>query len=158
MEIAIQHPAFKMRRLTVETAGFFRGPRLLVNGVPAERQKGRYTVPSDTGESVLIELKHNFLDPIPKVKIGDQLIELARSLTWYEYLWLGIPIILVFTGGGLGALIGILAVYASARVFRGERSTFAKYGLTALISVAAFIVFVIFAVFFQSLIGGPPQR
>ena len=157
MQIEIKHPSFKLHRLVVETAGFFRGPRLLVNGNPAERSKGRYSVSSDTGQSVVVELKHNLLDPIPKVKIGDEQIELARSLTWYEYLWLGIPIVLVFTGGGLGALVGLLAMYASTRVFRGNRSGFSKYGLTALISIGAFVVFVAVAALVQVLVG-TPQR
>lgn len=157
MQIEITHPSFKLHRLVVETAGFFRGPRLLVNGNPATRSKGRYTVNSDSGQGVVVELKHNVLDPIPKVKIGDQPIELARPLTWYEYLWMGIPIVLVFAGGGLGALVGILAMYASARVFRGTRSGPAKYGLTALVSLGAFAAFVVLAVVAQMLIGAPQR-
>src|SRR5712691_1327920 len=117
MQLEVAHPAFKMQRLAVETAGWFRGPRLLINGALAEKRKGRYSVTSDSGVPTSIELKYNYLDPIPKVKIGDELVELARSLTWYEYLWIGIPIILIFTGGAIGGFVGALAVYTSARVF-----------------------------------------
>lgn len=157
MELPITHRAFQTQRLAVETAGFFRGARLLVNGAPGQRTKGRYTVKSDTGAEVTVELKANFLDAVPKVKIGDELIELVRALTWYEYLWLGIPILLVFTGGGLGALVGVLAVYASARVFRADLNTLAKYGFTALISVSAFVIFAVLVTVLQIIIGQPPQ-
>ena len=157
MELGVSHPAFKTQRLAVETAGFFRGPRLLVNGTPAEKHKGRYSMPSDSGVTTPIELKYNFLDPIPKIKIGDELLELARSLTWYEYLWIGIPIVLVFTGGAIGGFVGALAAYTSARVFRSDRSTPMKYGLTALISVSAVIAFLVLAVLFQMLIGAPQR-
>jgi hypothetical protein len=153
MEIPVAHPEFQIRRLAIETAGWIRGPRLLVNGAPVKRAKGRYTVTSDAGTEVAIELKHNFLDPVPKVKIGDNLVELARALKWYEYVWLGIPIVLLFTGGGLGALVGILAVYASARVFRADLNVFAKYGITALISLGAFVAFAVLATVFKMLIG-----
>jgi len=52
MELPITHPAFRTKRLVVETAGFFRGARLLVNGAPAQRTKGKYTVKSDSGADV----------------------------------------------------------------------------------------------------------
>lgn len=155
MELPISHAAFRVKQLAVETAGWFRGPRLLVSGQPAQRAKGRYLVSSDAGLEVPVELKHNFLDPIPKVKIGDELIELARALTWYEYLWIAIPIVLVFIGGGLGALVGILATYASARIFRADLNAFAKYGYTALVSIAALLTFAILATILQLLVNGP---
>jgi hypothetical protein len=153
MELPITHPAFQTTRLAVETAGFFRGPRLLVNDVPAERTKRKYIVRSDNGTNVTIELKANFLDSIPKVKVGDDMLNVARPLTWYEYVWLGIPILLVFTGGALGAFVGIFAVYSSARVFRGDRGAFAKYAVTALISVSAFVIFAVLVTALQIAFG-----
>ena len=157
MEIAISHAAFEGQNLSVETAGFFRGPRVLRNGGPVERRKGRYPVRSNSGDEVFIQLKGNVLDPIPKVILGNETIVLARSLTWYEYTWIGLPILLVFTGGGLGALVGLAATYTSARIFRGDRGSWAKYGITALISVVALVGFVILAVMAQQIIGGAPR-
>src|SRR5882672_11047337 len=101
MQISISHAAFKGQNVAVETAGFFRGARVLHNGNPVERRKGRYPVRSNRGQEVLIQLKSNFLDPIPKVIFGDETIVLARPLTWYEYLWIGLPVLLVFAGGAL---------------------------------------------------------
>lgn len=43
MQLAIQHPAFKEQRLVVETAHWFRGPRLLLNGTVVPKKNGRYT-------------------------------------------------------------------------------------------------------------------
>ena len=51
------------------------------NGDPVERRKGRYPVRSNRGEEVLIQLKGNFIDPIPKVIFGGETIVLARPLT-----------------------------------------------------------------------------
>ena len=103
---------------------------------------------------IILKVKNNFLDPIPKIEIDKEEIQLARPLTWYEYTWMGLPIILVLAGGGLGALIGILATYSSSRVFRSERSTFSKYLVTGIISVIAVIVFFVLAVIFEMLIRG----
>ena len=155
MQIDVQHPKFKTQRLTVETAGWFRGPRLLVNGVVEPRKKGRYTVASDSGAETSIQLRYNFLDPIPKLKIGDEVAELASPLKWYEYAWIGVPIVLVFSGGAIGGLVGALAANASGRVFRGDRGGAAKYGLSALITLGAFVAFVVLATGFQALVGAP---
>ena len=152
MQIEVQHPSFKTQRLTVETASWFRGPRLLVNGAVEQKKKGRYTVTSDSGAEISIQLKYNFLDPIPKIKIGDEIVELASPLKWYEYVWIGIPIVLVFSGGAIGGLVGVVAAIASGKIFRGNNGSAAKYGLSALITLGSFIAFVVLATVFQLLV------
>jgi hypothetical protein len=155
MQLEVTHPAFKAQRLAVETAGWFTGPKLLLNGSIAEKRKGLYTIVSDAGTGIPIKLKYSFLDPIPKLTIGEEPVELAPSLKWYEYGWLGIPVLLIFMGGAIGGFVGALAACASGRVFRSNHSTLAKYGLSALITVGAFIAFVILATVFQWMIGTP---
>ena len=119
MDLPIKHEAFAGRGLALRTAGFFKGPRLIIDG----------------GE------------------VKAQTIELARPLAWYEYVWMAIPIALVVGGGGLGALFGLVAVYSSARIFRSDRGTAAKYGLSALISLGAALAFFVAALVVQLLIG-----
>ena len=157
MQLVIEHPGFKSQRLAVETAGWFSGPKLLVNGSVVEKRKGRYAVPSDSGVEVSVELKYNFLDPIPKVKIGDEPLELAPPLQWYEYAWIGIPVLLIFMGGAIGGFVGALGVCTSCRVFRGNHTVPAKYGLSALITMGALIAYVVLATLFQMAVGGPQR-
>jgi hypothetical protein len=155
MQLEVQHSAFKQQRLAVETAGWFRGPRLLLNGNVIPKQKGCYTVKADSGAETTIRLKYNYLDPIPKVKTGEEIAELASPLKWYEYVWIGIPIVLVFSGGAIGGLVGAMGAHASGRVFRSDRGSFAKYGLSALITLGALIAFVVLVTVFQLLVGDP---
>lgn len=157
MQIEVVHPAFRTQRLAVETAGWLRGPRLLLNGSPAEKHKGRFTVRSDTGQDTTIELKYNYLDPVPRVRIAGEAVELAPPLRWYEYAWIGIPLLLVFVGGAIGGFTGAVGTVASGRVFRGGYSVPAKYGLSALITLSAFVAFVILATAFQWLVGAPQR-
>jgi hypothetical protein len=111
-------------------------------------------VRSDQGTNVTIELKHNFLDPVPRVRVGGETVELARALAWYEYLWIGIPILHVFAGGAIGAVVGLSAAYASARVFRADLNAIARYSFTGLISVAALVAFAVLATLAQLAIHG----
>lgn len=152
MEIPLKVPGFNSKVLSVRTAGFWSGSKLLVGGVPAEGKRGVYSVPNDSSEAVAIQLKSSFLDPVPKVVVGTETIELARPLAWYEYAWMAIPFVLVVSGGALGAGFGMAAIYSSARIFRSDRGTAAKYALTGLISAAAFLAFTVLVVVIQVLL------
>ncbi len=80
--------------------------------------------------------------------------DLARPLTWFEYLWICLPIVFVLTGGALGLLVGITAIYSGARIFRGRRSTISKYGLSAIVSVAAVLAFLVLIGIAEVLVAG----
>jgi hypothetical protein len=56
MRIEIQHPAFKSKRLSVETASFLAGPKLLLNGVVLKRKGRSYLVGSDSDQELAIKV------------------------------------------------------------------------------------------------------
>ncbi|MBC7750343.1 MAG: hypothetical protein H7Z73_01305 [Candidatus Saccharibacteria bacterium] len=103
----------------------------------------------DDGTTKNIQLKFNFIDPIPKVKIDNEVIDVAPPLSWYEYVWIGLPIVLMFIGGALGGMVGALFTNANGRIFRSERSGISKYGLSAALTISAFMSFIILATLFQ---------
>jgi len=157
MQLQLIHPAFTTQRVAIETAGWFTGPKLLANGAIVKKQKGTYLVVSDSGAEIPVKLKYNFIDPIPKVTVAEDSVELALPLKWYEYAWAGIPVLLIFTGGAIGGFVGALGACASGRVFRSDRGPMAKYGISALISVGALVAFVVLASIFQLIVGTPQQ-
>jgi hypothetical protein len=146
MQIEVNHSAFKTQRLSVETASFFAAPKLLVNAVVLKRKGGSYLVASDSGQQLKIQVKYNFLDPIPKVKIGEETIELAKPLQWFEYAWIGVPMLLVFAGGALGGFVGAGSMVVNGRIFRSDRGVFSKYALAGITTLAGAIVFFVLAV------------
>jgi hypothetical protein len=154
MEIPIEQPGFEGRGLALVTAGFFSGPKVMVDGQPVAKEKGLYVVTDSGGQPVSIRLRPRFLDPVPNLEIAGRVIELARPLKWYENVWIGFPIVLALHGGAIGALFGFAAYYAGARIFRSDRSGGAKYALTGAISLAAVIAFLIVAVVVSGLIEG----
>ena len=154
MQLEITHPAFKTQRLAVQTAGWVAGPNLLVNGSPATKRKGRYTVVSDSGANIEVKLKYNYFDPVPKVQIGEEVHEVLPPLRWYEYAWIGIPIVLL-AGGAIGGFVGALGVLANGRIFRGDYGSGAKFAFSALVTVGAFVAYVVLAALFRLLFKGP---
>jgi hypothetical protein len=156
VDIPIDHEAFSGRGLTLRTAGLFKGPRVLIDGLEARGKRKKFALRDNAGQIREVRIKSNHVDPIPKIEIDGQTLELARPLKWYEYAWMSVPILLALYGGALGALFGFGAVYSSARVFRGQRSTAAKYLLSAVISIVATAAFVVLALLVQALMGTSP--
>ena len=154
MDLAIEDPNFLGRGLAVRPAGWWHGPRLILDGSAVKGRRGRFLVHDNRGQDVSIRLISNHVDPIPKVTVGDRDIRLARPLEWYEYVWSGLPILMALHGGALGAVCGFAALRRSTEVFRGEGTVAKKFVITALISVAAIIAYFVLGVTVVTLIRG----
>lgn len=156
MRFEIQHPAFTRRRLSVETSGgLFSQPRLYVDGQPVTPVKGKYTVASDAGADATIRFKAGFPDPIPKIVIDDKVVALAPPLKGYEQAWILLPLVLVVLGGAIGGLCGAVAATTNGRIFRGEQGAFAKYSLSALVTLAAVFAWLALAIALRFALGAP---
>jgi hypothetical protein len=145
MEIRIKHERFEGQRLVVKAANFIHGPRLLLNDQILKAKRGKYTVRDNKGKELLLRLKYNLVDPVPKLEIEGEDIELAPPLKWYQYVLIGLPLVLVVIGGAVGAFIGVITAYANVFIFRSSKNTLMKSLLTLSASIAAIIGFFILA-------------
>lgn len=133
------------QRLTLQPSSFVSGPKLMLNGQPVAKEKGSFCLRSNAGSPLTVKLKPRLLDPIPDLKLGEQTIQLTPPLQWYQYLWIGLPVFLVFAGGAIGGLFGAMAAGLSSHVFRSNRSEPMKYALTGLLSLGALAAYVVVA-------------
>lgn len=145
MDIPVRVPGMEGQNVALRTAGVFSGAKLMLNGQQLTKENGFFHLRSNTGSTLVVKLKGRFLDPIPNLMLGGQTIQLAPALEWYQYVWMTIPIVLVFLGGAIGGLCGGLAAGISSRVFRSDLSQGMKYALTGLISLAAFLTYFLVA-------------
>ncbi|MCK4541561.1 MAG: hypothetical protein KAU17_04910 [Spirochaetales bacterium] len=145
MEIRIKHERFEGQRLVVKTANFIHGPRLLLNDQILKAKRGKYIVRDNIGNKLLLRLKYNLVDPIPKLEIEGEDIELAPPLKWYQYVLIGLPLVLVAIGGAVGFFIGVITAYANVFISRSSKNTLMKSLLTLGTSIAAIIGFFILA-------------
>jgi hypothetical protein len=158
MEFPIEHQDFAGRGLCIRAAGFFKGPRLLIDGAEVKGKRRQFSLHDNSGIEREIRLKFVIYDPVPKVEIDGQLIVLAQPLPWYQIVLIGLPFIVLIiigatiasTGGpqspALGFVFGSFAAIASARVFRSDRSTAAKYALNTLVALGAAVAFIVVVV------------
>ena len=135
---------------------FWSGPKLLVNGEPAPKgtRRGEMVLQRNDGKQVTARWKPQFLGlDVPQLTVDGKTVHLVEPLKWYQWAWGGWPVLLLFAGGFLGAMAGMIAVVINARVFRAEMSEVLKYIISGVVSILAVVVYFIAALLFSILIN-----
>ncbi|MDM2934973.1 hypothetical protein [Citrobacter sp. Cu233] len=147
MEIAIKHPRFQGKKLSVSTRTIFKNPSLLIDGIEQKKMKGlkkRYLLEDDNGSPAIVEIK-SVIDPIPTIVIDGEKIPLAPPMAWYEYVLLCLPFLLIFIGGAIGGFVGLVGAMINASIIRGQGSVIARYGYALLVTIICYLVFFVIA-------------
>lgn len=136
---------------------FWTGPKLLVNGVPAQKgaRRGEMLLQRNDGRQVTATWKPQFLGlDVSQLIIDGKTVSIVEPLQWYQWVWGGWPVILLFIGGALGALAGFISFAINAKIFRTEMSPVMKYVATGAVAVVAVIAYFIAAVIISLLVNG----
>jgi hypothetical protein len=155
MSYKVHMEGFEGQDIEVKTS-FWSGPKLLVNGQPAPKgSKRSEMLQSNDGKQVVARWKPQFMGlDVPQLVVDDKVMNLVEPLKWYEWVWGGLPLALVFVGGALGAVAGIVGVSINAKVFRKEMNSVLKYVVSSVVSILAVIAYFIAATLFTILIRG----
>jgi hypothetical protein len=152
MRIELNKSPFLNQGLAIETSGYFKGAKLFQNGELVTRKNGKFTLRTEDGSTVEVKLLTPFYDPIPRLKIGEETIEFAPRLKWYELTWILLPCCMLFAFGAIGGFGGAVASLNAGKLFRGNRSTLAKYAISGFSSIGIILVTVSLAVTGRALI------
>ncbi len=156
MKYPITLKGLEGQTIEVQTAGMLSGPKLLVNGQPAAKgpKRGQMTLRRNDGQEVVAAWRPRFMGlDVPELVVDGQIIEVTQPLPWYAWLWSGLPILLVFAGGALGAIAGFIAFTINTSIFRSGKSTTLKFVLTAFVSLLAVVVYFVLAVLLALALG-----
>lgn len=72
-------------------------------------------------------------------------IEPVHVLTWMDYVWMGLPVGLVFSGGLWGLCVGSMAIGTNVFILQTIKNPVHRYGLSAFISFVAIALGMVFA-------------
>ena len=153
MRYHISPRGFEGHKIEVQSAGVFSGYKLIIDGerAPKGPKRGQMTMRRNDGAEVLAVWKPKVLGfDVPQLQVEGETIDLVQPLQWYEWLWGGLPILLLFVGGAIGGILGGVAFTLNAKVFRTESNLFLKFLFSGAISMLAvltylFIGFLLFA-------------
>jgi hypothetical protein len=127
---------------------FWTGARLFVNGKKAEKgpRRGQLVLKRNDGKEVIASFKHkNIWADVPQLKVGKELIEFAKPLTWKEWIFVGSPIVVLLLGGALGAVMAMLGLYLNGKLFRSQLKDVLKYTLSAVVTLSLIIGYFFFS-------------
>jgi hypothetical protein len=128
---------------------FWTGTKLFIDGqaAPKGKKRGEMILQRNDGSQVVAAWKAQALGfDVPQLAVDGKTIKIVEPLKWYQWVWSGLPILLIFGGGALGAIAGVIAFYINSQIFRSELNAALKYGLTFLVSVVVFVVYLIVAI------------
>lgn len=149
-KVSFQLPDYPDTIIEVSKSFWTGKPSVWVNGQPAKKEgelSRAFLIPLPEGITKKLEVDRGGFDYIPRVYIDGQRIEIGRKLEWYEQILGGIPLLMVFVGGALGALCGVIGFTANYKILRSDKSAiykgFAIAGITALSVIAYYGLVVI---------------
>lgn len=146
---------FEGQSLEVQTSAL-AGTKLLVNGQPPAKgaKRGEMLLRRTDGTEVTAKWKPVFMGwDTPQLDLGGQVVTVVAPLKWYEWLWSALPVLLVFVGGFIGAVAGVIAVSINTRIFRSPMHGALRYLLTAAVSLITVVVYVVVVAVFLNALG-----
>lgn len=139
----IKIPGFGKQQIELEISGFLGKTRILINGIPAEKghRKDEFVLYQPDGIRVSAQLQNTFFDALPKVIVHGEAYEILPPLTWYQYVFAGLSLILVLYGGGYGGLLGMISFLINIRLFRSSYQKGLRLLLILFMNMLAFFIF-----------------
>ena len=151
--IPIPAAGFEGRNLSLRPAGLWKGAAILCDGQPAPRKGRTFTLNNNAGAPVTMKFTGNFLDPIPRIDAGGQVIQLAPPFAWWEYVLIAMPMVLLIIGGAVGGVCGAVAAYSNAQVLRLQMPLGLRIVLCFVVLAGATVVLFCVAILLRLLLG-----
>jgi hypothetical protein len=146
MNYPITLEGFEGQALEVRSAGVLKGVTLLINGQPAAkgRKRGEMVLRRNDGREVAAAWKPQLLGlDVPQLSVDGKTFSVTPPLAWYVLVWSALPLLLIILGGAMGALAGMIGFSVNAGIFRSSRSTVTKFALSAVVSLATVLIYLV---------------
>jgi hypothetical protein len=135
---------FENQKIELESSGFFSPSKLFVDGKKAEpgNKKNELIIQQRNGRKVSVFFQNAFFDTVPRLMVDGKTIIVVPSLKWYQYVVSGLTLFLVFFGGALGAILGMIAFLMSIRILRSHLKNIQKYCLIFAIHAITMAIYI----------------
>ena len=112
----------------------------------------KYFVTNTSGEQEEVKIVFGF-DFVHVVEFRGQKIALEERLSTLEYVIGGLPVLLIFLGGLLGAVFGFMGATFTYNYMRREKRLPMQLAVSIGVAVVCYIAYFVLAIIFQLLLG-----
>ncbi len=137
-------------QLTLEYGPF--NQKLYQDGELLKRSKGKYLVKTTSGDTEEMKVVYG-LDFVHVVTFRGRKFPLEERLSPLEYVLGGLPVLLIFIGGAIGAAIGIMGAIWTYDYFRTEKRTGMQIAVALGIAALCYVLYLAVAILFQLILS-----
>lgn len=140
MKYDMNLPNFENRTFYVQDDSIWKAPKVILDNEIVKKHRGSYLVTDSHGEEVKFKIIRNALEKVPAILINKEKKPLTEDkYKWHEVVFIGWPFLLLFIGGGLGALFGGWAAANNANIFKNNKKS--KYMMSILSSFGILFIY-----------------
>jgi hypothetical protein len=145
MDYPVVIDGFEDHEIVLRSSPWGAGSALLLDGETASAGPGRnqYLLTRPDGTEALVKLRGSLFDSVPQLIVDGKVINVVAPLSWPITVWCLLPLVLVFTPGFDGIMLGFAGSWINTRIFRTERSTTEKYLFTAAVTLGAAFLYLL---------------
>ena len=116
----IRIDGFENQKVELVSSGFFSPAKITVNGVKAEpgMKRNEILLRKPDGSKVSVFFQNAFFDTIPRLIVNGKSIQVVPPLKWYQYIFCGLTLILIFIGGAIGSILSMVGFLINIRTMR----------------------------------------
>jgi hypothetical protein len=155
MDYPVVIEGFDDHEILVRSSPWGSANTLLIDGemAPAGPRRNQFILTRRDGAEVLVKFRGSLFDSVPQIIVDGKVFNVTPPLSWLVTVWCYLPLVLVFTPGFDGIMLGFAGSWINTRIFRTERSTTQKYLLTALVTLASAAFYLLLSGRMQDLIN-----
>ncbi len=160
MKYEFSLPGFEQQSLHLDVRFLLR-PRILINRkvVKSPGKWNEVALRRDDGLTSMVSIVNQFPDPVPTLRMDEETHFVVPNLTFWNYLWALLPIVLWFTILGLSEIwtagISLIAAYLNFWILRFQLGSLEKNLMIFAVNTgSAVIYFLVYSLMVTARLNG----
>ena len=139
MDYPVVIDGFEDHEISVRSTPWGAASTLLLDGEVAPRgpRRNQFILTRKDGAEALVKFRNGLFDSVPQLVVDGKVKNVVPPLSWPITVWCLAPLLLCFTPGFDGIMLGFAGSWVNTRIFRTELTTTQKYLLTAAATLVA---------------------
>jgi hypothetical protein len=139
MDYPVVIDGFEDHQIIVRSTPWGAASTLLLDGevAPSGPRRNQFILTRHDGTEALVKFRGSLFDSVPQLVVDGKVRNVVPPLSWPITVWCLVPLLLCFTPGFDGIMLGFAGSWVNTRIFRTDRPTMQKYLLTAAVTLVA---------------------